>query len=344
MEFKNRVPSSKNRVLITPENGTSAFNAVITRQDNPEQGNEGTMLEAGIFNNLSEEIKNSKVKSEKAIENSTKALDILENLTVTSTEVDSLQSPSVEISTAEDTGRKTLKFFIPKSKQGKSYRNRGEWANDVTYYNDDLYIDTVTLNGSTYYAKLNNFNKKPSDNSSNSYWGILVQRGDASTGVINDIINTIYPVGSIYMSVDSASPNSIFGGNWERLQDRFLLGASDNNYPIGTTGGSKDAVVISHNHTLSDSGLHSHTLGSGGSHIHSSTTPGNTNGDYLSESSKGSAWRGIGSGWNTGESGLHTHTVIADGSHTHIVNERGVDGKDKNMPPYLAVYMWKRVS
>ena len=154
MEFKNRIPNNKNRVLITPENGTSAFHAIITRQDNPQAGKEGTMLEAGIFNNLSEEIKNNKIKSEKAIEDSEKALDVVDNLSVTTTEIASTATPFVEINTTEETGRKTLNFNIPASKQGKSYRHRGIWASSLTYYNNDLYIDTVTFNGCTYYAKL----------------------------------------------------------------------------------------------------------------------------------------------------------------------------------------------
>ena len=45
---------------------------------------------------------------------------------------------------------------------------------------------------------------------------------------------TIYPVGSIYMSVSDTSPASLFGGTWERIEGRFLMGASDT-HPAGTT-------------------------------------------------------------------------------------------------------------
>lgn len=44
-----------------------------------------------------------------------------------------------------------------------------------------------------------------------------------------------WPVGSIYMSVSSTSPATLFGGTWERISERFLLGASSS-YPAGGTG------------------------------------------------------------------------------------------------------------
>ena len=55
----------------------------------------------------------------------------------------------------------------------------------------------------------------------------------------SEVVNLIYPVGSIYMSVNSISPETLFGGHWEQLKDRFLLGAGDT-YSNGATGGSAD--------------------------------------------------------------------------------------------------------
>ena len=51
------------------------------------------------------------------------------------------------------------------------------------------------------------------------------------------IFELIYPVGSIYMSVNSTSPASLFGGTWEQIKDTFLLSAGDT-YTAGATGGS----------------------------------------------------------------------------------------------------------
>lgn len=45
-----------------------------------------------------------------------------------------------------------------------------------------------------------------------------------------------WPVGSIYMSVNSTSPATLFGGTWQRIQDRFLI-AAGSTYKAGGTGG-----------------------------------------------------------------------------------------------------------
>lgn len=64
---------------------------------------------------------------------------------------------------------------------------------------------------------------------------------------INDknIFDMIYPVGSIYISVNDVHPSVLFGGTWEQIQDRFLLGTGST-YSAGSTGGET-------NHTLTQS-------------------------------------------------------------------------------------------
>ena len=64
--------------------------------------------------------------------------------------------------------------------------------------------------------------------------------------------NEIYPVGSIYMSVNSTSPASLFGGTWEQLKDRFLIGAG-NSYEVNATGGE-----ATHTLTIDEMPKHSH--------------------------------------------------------------------------------------
>ena len=65
------------------------------------------------------------------------------------------------------------------------------------------------------------------------------------TKVINrDVPNKVYPIGSIYMSVNSTNPSELFGGEWERIQDRFLL-ASGSAYANGSTGGSATVTLTS---------------------------------------------------------------------------------------------------
>ena len=56
------------------------------------------------------------------------------------------------------------------------------------------------------------------------------------SGEPGNFLNYVYPVGSIYISVNSANPSTLFGGAWEQIQGQFLLSAG-NGYTAGTTGG-----------------------------------------------------------------------------------------------------------
>lgn len=136
------------------------------------------------------------------------------------------------------------------------------------------------------------------------------------------ILDFIYPVGSIYMSVNSADPGSLIGGTWERIKDRFLLSAGDT-YAAGNAGGSAKATLPSHTHTLGSGGyqLWGAKIGAG------STEPGNQ------------------------ISGEKKYYAAAKGGSTsnykwlESVDSKGVsDVSQANMPPYLAVYVWKRIS
>ena len=120
----------------------------------------------------------------------------------------------------------------------------------------------------------------------------------------------VYPVGSIYMSVNSTNPSTLFGGTWVQLKDRFLLGCGDT-YSNGSTGGSADAVVVSHTHDFSNGGQ--------------AITVASNSAIFTNGFGTGSHWNG---------SNANTGTVASSGE----------SGTGKNMPPYLAVYMWKRTA
>nr|DAI18285.1 MAG TPA: baseplate protein [Caudoviricetes sp.] len=165
-----------------------------------------------------------------------------------------------------------------------------------------------------------------------------------------------YPVGSIYMSVNSTDPSTLFGGSWERIQDTFLL-ASGNSYGAGSTGGSANAAVVRHTHVAQE-----HT------HIQNPHTHGTNLGDNIgfatythdsgvermkvasSSSSKRYTFASKPSGSNSAAaSGLNWSSGLSEarpyiGSETVQINNTGVDGAGKNMPPYLAVYVWKRTA
>lgn len=68
---------------------------------------------------------------------------------------------------------------------------------------------------------------------------------------VNNVIDMIYPIGSIYLSVNNVNPSSVFGGTWERWgSGRVPVGVdmSDNDFnTVEKTGGSKYLQEHSHN-------------------------------------------------------------------------------------------------
>ncbi len=68
----------------------------------------------------------------------------------------------------------------------------------------------------------------------------------------NYILDNVYPVGSIYMSVNSTNPTNLFGGTWEQIQGKFLFGMNSS-YPAGSTGGE-----ITHKLTNAEMPVHNH--------------------------------------------------------------------------------------
>jgi len=146
---------------------------------------------------------------------------------------------------------------------------------------------------------------------------------DTSGGGFN--VDDVYPVGSIYMSVNSTNPSTLFGGTWEQLKDRFLLGAGDT-YTAGDTGGSATNTIAKEN--LPNYNLYST------SHNHGGVYNGTTSAAGLKRD---------GDAVNKGQVILNTSTKNT-GDKTITVSSGGSGTALNNMPPYLVVYIWKRVS
>ena len=72
---------------------------------------------------------------------------------------------------------------------------------------------------------------------------------EAASDLLN-LINQIYPIGSIYITMNQENPSNIWSGTqWEQIKDRFLL-AVGNTYQQNQTGGSAAASIVSHTHTF----------------------------------------------------------------------------------------------
>lgn len=118
-------------------------------------------------------------------------------------------------------------------------------------------------------------------------------------------LNEVYPVGAIYLSTVNTNPGTLFGGVWEQIKDTFLLTAGDT-YTAGATGGEAE-----HTLTIQEMPSHNHT------------TPNRYG--YSDWSS------------NVPYGGANVTSSVAT-SYT------GGGQAHNNMPPYLVVYAWQRVS
>lgn len=147
----------------------------------------------------------------------------------------------------------------------------------------------------------------------------------ATTAFVQAALQALYPVGTIYTSVVSTNPNTLFGfGTWVAFgTGRTLVGLNSGDTSFDTveeTGGSKDAVVVSHTHTATvhDPG-HSHT---------SNAAANGSNG--------------------SGGSGIPLYGITATSTNVTGItvsnSNTGVSGTNANLPPYIVVYFFKRTA
>lgn len=148
----------------------------------------------------------------------------------------------------------------------------------------------------------------------------------SATQAAKSAIDMVYPVGSIYMSVNSTNPASLFGGTWEQIKDRFLLAAGDT-YSAGSTGGEAQ-----HTLTVDEMPEHRHLPYVDGSTDSSSYRLFMGSDAWYNDSAGTSQFRVTGD-YNTRYKGFEANTNSVGGSQPH-----------NNMPPYLTVYMWKRTA
>lgn len=147
----------------------------------------------------------------------------------------------------------------------------------------------------------------------------------ATTALVFAVMQALYPVGSIYSNISaSTNPNTLFGfGTWVAMEGVTIIGRSSTDSTFGTagsTGGSKDAIVPTHTHTITDPG-HSHTIGYTGN-LNYSGGGGNANTFF----------------------GAGTNQATNSNTTGITVNTAGVSVTNANLPPYVVAYVWKRTA
>lgn len=224
--------------------------------------------------------------------------------------------------------------------QGGSY---GSWTTVTATKSGNTYSATASISGlnylNTYVFQVRAIDKLATVNSNEQTrkttpvfdWSKDDFNINGTLKVNNkNIFDLIYPVGSIYISVNSTNPEVLFGGTWEQLKDVFLLGCSLQLNPLGSTGGeakhtlTEDEMPIHGNHLMQ---------GSMYQELDDNESEYRNNTLYLSRNaltSTGSINRGW-KDWNGGE--MYPAGKLKGGGQAH-----------NNMPPYLAVAMWKRTA
>jgi len=159
----------------------------------------------------------------------------------------------------------------------------------------------------------------------------------ATTAFVQDVADAVkaalYPVGSIYCNATSSTnPGTLLGfGTWTAFgAGRVMVGLDASNAAFDTseeTGGSANAIVVSHTHTatstVTDPGhFHNYAVGQAGSN--SGT---------------------FGDGFAIPSGGFPAVTTNTTGITVATTNStEGSSGTNANLQPYIVVYMWKRTA
>lgn len=215
------------------------------------------------------------------------------------------------------------------------YQQGGLWQYDA--YTDYEVGNHILQNGSLYYCIAANGPsgtvKSPSADTSETYWKPIIFANGRHPDpdhllqpAVLQVLQAVYPVGSIYCSYGSTSPAVLFGfGSWTKIEGRFLLGASST-YGLGSMGGAATVTLTvnqipAHNHSASTSsaGSHTHTAStaSAGAHTHSVSGTAASAGNHTHTVTVN----------NTNSSHSHTASSNNTGAHTHERGTMNISGE-----------------
>lgn len=151
----------------------------------------------------------------------------------------------------------------------------------------------------------------------------------ATTAFVQAVAQTLFPVGAIYTATVSTNPATLLGfGTWTAFAAGRTIIGNGGGFTAGATGGSADAVVVSHSHTATSSTT---ATDSGHTHIYAQGGNAGSNFAVLSNSF------GTNSITGTGYANITAST-------TTTVASAGVSGTNANLQPYIVVYMWQRTA
>lgn len=130
---------------------------------------------------------------------------------------------------------------------------------------------------------------------------------------MNINVDLIYPIGSIYMTTSTVSPAVLFGGTWERIKGRCIVGVDENDTDFGTV--SKNGGEKTHKLTVAEMPKHNHSV------------------SYLKQSAGNDFQFAAGVGnWQT------------TGKENNNINYTGGDQAHNNLQPYYTAFIWRRTA
>lgn len=150
-----------------------------------------------------------------------------------------------------------------------------------------------------------------------------------------NIVDLIYPIGSIYLTLNQTNPAILFGGEWEQIKDKFLIGVGDS-HNLGNNYGS-NTKNLSHTHAVQD---HILTIAEIPEHTHKTGIQGHNSFDYTTDK---------GDGGNTAvvlfnqTAGVATSSTGGGGAHNHGNTTSQLSSTFDITPASVAVYIWERI-
>jgi hypothetical protein len=170
----------------------------------------------------------------------------------------------------------------------------------------------------------------------------------ATTAFVTAALQTLYPVGSVYINATSSTnPATLLGfGTWTAFgAGRVMVGLDSSDALFDTeeeTGGSKDAIVVQHNHTATDSG-HAHTYRDRYYVEAANSVTGATNKETVPSGTYNANYGANGTDTDN-DTWLYYDSTTGSGTSTISVANSGSSGTNANIQPYIVVRMWKRTA
>lgn len=222
-------------------------------------------------------------------------------------------------------------------KLGENQQRFEDWFASVQAYLDEDTAMKLTNAVASHNAAFGAFSDNNTDDEGNvSGLGVLpISHGGTGKSTLAELTKLFYPVGSIYMSVNSANPSTLFGGTWVAWgSGQVPVGVNANDTDFATvekTGGAK-----THSYTPAGTvGGHTLTIAEMPKHRH----------DYTQGVTDSPSINNLANGRDVAmETGFTDSTSYEGNSQAHDHPFTGTASSQSHLQPYITCYMWKRTA